>query len=644
MVTIQIYDTGQVLEAIDADITYIKVAGDLADITAINSSYSWSMKFPKNPNNTQVLEGLGLVGSGSTSPYRKIYCNLLDNGYPIAIKALLNVKATNADSYDIFIQEGFVDFQKDITNDTLGEALDLSELDHTRDINTITNSFTLNLPYAYLISDVNGGYKANVNNTTNLDPQYMAPFANVGYLWDLIFSTYGWNFTIAPNVRVSLNATWMSYPSEIVYDDSDPLEVANVSGTDVRGRPVGGIGSRQNQIIPLPDGTLDSSYIVRQGGDEFRVLVDGNYIVAFGSSGIVRLEDQYGNRRTTGYTNRLYVNGQLAVSGGNNTSGEIRQAQIQLHQGDVIRLQARAFTTEIDTSVDVDFATLTLGVLSQGEVSFTSALIKYKVVDFIKEIMVREALTSFVDVESKTIKFLTLNERLDAEVVDWSDKYVSRVNETYLYRDYAQKNYFRHKYSSEFEDFNDGVLGVPNENLDEEATIYQSNSFSPDENFSDFTDSGEDYPITRLPMFEVEVKEVGGEIDLKYKFLKDRFFFVKSQQLERQIYIDGNLQNGYPSVSVGDAVFKNIFFTKYASFGLLSEQAKVHEIELALSVSDIVHLDLSKRYRFDQEAAIYILNRLKWKSGKITTGEFIMARPQELDHSFSNAFSNAFRI
>lgn len=640
MVTIQIYDTGQVLEAINADITYIKVSGDLADITTINSSYSWSIKFPKNPNNTQVLEGLGLVGSGSTSPYRKIYCNLLDNGYPIAVKALLNVKATNADSYDLFIQEGFIDFQKDITNDTLGEALDLSELDHERNINTITNSFALNLPYAYLISDVNGGYKANINNTTNLDPQYMAPFANVGYLWDLIFSTYGWSFTIAPDVRISLNATWMSYPSEIVYDDSNPTQVAAVSATNVQARPL----TRLNQVIPLPSGTLDSAYVMRVGAFEFRVLYDGNYTVSFGSTGIVYLEDRYGNRRTTRYTNRLYVNGQLVASGETSDAGTTRQVQIQFHQGDVVSLHATPFTTDQDTSVDVDQATLTIGVISQGEVSFTSALIKYKVVDFIKEIMVREALTSFVDVESKTIKFLTLNERLDAEVVDWTSKYVRRTNETYLYRDYAQQNYFRHKYSSEFEDFNDGVLNVSNENLDEESTVYQSNSFSPDENFSDFTDSGEDYPITRLPMFEVEIKEVGGEIDLKYKFLKDRFFFVKSQQSDRDIYIDGNLQNGYPSVSVGDAVFKNIFFTKYASFELLSEQAKVHEIELALSVSDIVHLDLSKRYRFDQEAAIYILNRLKWKSGKITTGEFIMARPQDLDHSFSNAFSNAFRI
>ena len=188
MVTVQLYDTGQILEAKDAKITYVKTAGDLGELTSVNSSYSWSMKFPKTPQNTQVLDGLGLVGSGSRKPYEKIYCNLLDNGFPITVKGLLNIRETN-DEYGIYIQEGFIDFLKDITNDTIGENLDLSPLDHTRDYSTIIDSFDLSLPYAYLVADVNGGYLLNEDDTTNLDPEYMVPYANVGYLWDLIFST-----------------------------------------------------------------------------------------------------------------------------------------------------------------------------------------------------------------------------------------------------------------------------------------------------------------------------------------------------------------------------------------------------------------------------------------------------------------------
>ena len=52
MVTVQLY-TGQILEAKDADITYVKTAGDLGELTSVNSSYSWTMKFPKTPQNTR---------------------------------------------------------------------------------------------------------------------------------------------------------------------------------------------------------------------------------------------------------------------------------------------------------------------------------------------------------------------------------------------------------------------------------------------------------------------------------------------------------------------------------------------------------------------------------------------------------------
>jgi hypothetical protein len=67
------------------------------------------MKFPKSPMNTQTLQGLGLVGSGSLTPYQKTYVNLLDNGFPVVLNGLLNVRETGND-YGIYIQEGFVDF------------------------------------------------------------------------------------------------------------------------------------------------------------------------------------------------------------------------------------------------------------------------------------------------------------------------------------------------------------------------------------------------------------------------------------------------------------------------------------------------------------------------------------------------------
>ena len=84
--------------------------------------------------------------------------------------------------------------------------------------------------------------------------------------------------------------------------------------------------------------------------------------------------------------------------------------------------------------------------------------------------MTREALTVFVDSENRVVKFLTLTERFEQNVTDWSNRYIDRKNETYTYSKYGQNNLLKHKYQDELSDFNDGNINVNNENLEEEKT------------------------------------------------------------------------------------------------------------------------------------------------------------------------------
>ena len=646
MVTVQLY-TGQILEAKDADITYVKTAGDLGELTSVNSSYSWTMKFPKTPQNTQALDGLGLVGSGSRSPYEKIYCNLLDNGYPIAIKGLLNVKETRED-YNIFIQEGFVDFLKDIKNSTIGESLDLSELDHTRNYESIVGSFGLNLPYAYLVADVNGGYLLNEANTTNLDPNYMAPYANVGYLWDLVFSTYGWTYQVNETVRKSINETWMSFPSEIIFGDEDATPVAQLGSSNTTAVQVGGGSLKIFHGIVFNLITVNDQYITPQttNGRQFVINENGNYKLQYDSKGRSVLTDYYGNVTYGAYDLALFLNGELynLSIGGSSDLSETRTLYMQLNEGDVIELVARDLNFAVDTRVEIDNAFLNIHYLVQGEVSFTQALIKYKLSDFIKEVMTREALTPFVDSINNNIEFLTLDERLGYEFVDWSHMYVKRTSETYLYRDYAQENYLRHRYNEDNQDFNDGVLSIDNLNLDTEKTIYDSKSFSPSQQLSTFMDSGVEYKVPRLQMYDAQVDNDEGVITIEYEFLKDRFFFVKHVETNRDIYIDTNLVQDYPMVSTVGATFRDIAVSKYRSFRLMSNDAKVHRIDLAIPLVDIVTLDFRKVVYFKQEANFYILNRLTYKTGEYSRAEFLRIEPELNIGAFSNAFNESFSI
>ncbi len=651
MVTVQLYDTGEILEAKDAKITYVKTAGDLGELTSVNSSYSWSMKFPKTPQNTQVLDGLGLVGSGSRKPYEKVYCNLLDNGFPITIKGLLNIKDTK-EEYGIFIQEGFIDFLKDIKNDTIGESLDLSPLDHTRDYTTIVNSFALNLPYAYLVADVNGGYFLNENDTTNLDPEYMVPYVNVGYLWDLIFSTYGWTFSFNNEVRAELDGLWMSYPSEIVFGDDDATFAGELSMTNLYGVYLGTLAQVAFFSIPFESISLDSDYVtaLNVSGREFVIQENGNYKLSYDSQGWARWENQWGQEIQYNYQTVLYLNG-VRVNGSEGSTSDVAETKelfIQLLEGDVIQLVGFAeviFThTGSTTKIFAQSSFLDISYLSQGEVSFTQALIKYKISDFIKEVMIRESLTPFVNSMDNHIEFLTLDERLGYEFEDWSEMYSKRMSETYLYRDYAQANYLRHKYNDENEDFNDGILEIDNMNLETEKTIYPSKSFSPSQQLSTFSDLTGNYKVPRLQMFDAEVKDEEGAITIEYKFLRDRFFFVKHVQSSRDIYISTNLVEGFPMVNVVGVTFRDIATTKYRSFKLMSTDAKVHQIELTIPLVDIVTLDMRKVVYFEQEANFYILNRLTYKTGEMSRAEFLRIEPELNIGAFSNAFDNSFSV
>lgn len=636
MVTVQLYGTDLYLEVLDSNITYIKTAGDLGEIAKLNSSYSWTMKFPKTPTNTQTLEGLGLVGSGSRSPYEKIYVNLLENGFPIVIKGLLNIQQTS-DEYKIYIQEGYIDFLKDIANKTIGDSIDLSELDHERNYTNILASFDLDLPYAYLIADVNGKYETNITGTTNLNTSFMSPYVNIKYIWDKIFQTYGWTYDIGAQALSSIESSWMSYPSDIVLDIANIIEAVESNVADVPAVKLPPeYGETQSFKVPLA-GYFNFTYIdlLVFDGINLPIKVTGNYQVSYDISAIVRRYDYFqGNYKgTSPFKTRIYINDNPY----NDNDSPTGVYQIPLNEGD--RLSLGFFVENIKVSPNLlrerAEATITTANLNlqyidyTGDVSFTQALIKLKISDFMKEIMIRESFTPFVDSENRVIKFLTLQQRLSADYDDWSDKYVERKNESYLYQDYAQSNLLKHKYDDEISSYNDGKLNIDNANLAIEKDLYQSFTHSPDNEFGVFSDSSVNYNVPRLKMFDVEVTEdeATGDLIGKYKFIKDRFFIVKSILSDKNIYIDDFLTEGYPMVSLTNVLFKDIVNTRYDTFMNIANDAKVHDIDLALSLSDIQSLDLTRLKYFKQQAAYYILNRLQYKTGKTCTGNFLKTLP-----------------
>ena len=616
MVTVQIIGTDDELDLLDGRVTYVKQAADIGEITKVNTSYSWGMKFPKTPNNTRILEGLGIAGDTSTAPYRKIYCNILDNGLPIVNKGLLKIRGTEGDEYKAYVQDGIIDFFTDISTDKISDVLDLSALDHENTVANIIASFTGNI-YRYVIASYNGPPLANVGTTTNLNPFGMVPSINIEYLWDALFDYYGWTYS----GDINLSGLWMTYPNAIGFSDEGNTTLLTATP---KIRTYDTTNDQDTHRLQFDAITLDSEYIynVFPGQDHtFAFYQAGNYRVKFNVEGFFW---ETWPPRQHNFLAIVRVNGVNVGEYSLSDEDTVVVTDIIAYSNTIVQIQI-INTTGQGGTMYVTGGSLEIETLGVQTVSFSQALIKYKVADFFKEILTRQALVPFADIDNKNIEFKSLSNRLSAPYIDWSSKYVRRKKEGYVYDSYAKSNYLRHKYDEEGEDYKDGILVVENENLPIEKTIYQSKTYAPEEELQEYLDNGSSYYVNIFKMFSVEVKEDPdtGDLLADYKALKDRFFIFNAETVNRDLYILGNLVESFPLASVNGNTFDDIVQTEYADINQILNQTRVHEIELALTKWDVATLDLRKRYYFEQEKNYYLLNKLTWKSGDLCTGEFI---------------------
>src|SRR5699024_3761902 len=140
MVVVRILETGEELDVIGR-VGFTRQVGDIGDIGKVNSSYSWTLKFPKTDHNTEIFKGLGLVGSTSRIPYKEIKVALLHNGTEISNYGDLHITEKKGDEYKGNIKEEIIEIFKNIERDNLGE-IGLGELFHEISFSSVTDSMS----------------------------------------------------------------------------------------------------------------------------------------------------------------------------------------------------------------------------------------------------------------------------------------------------------------------------------------------------------------------------------------------------------------------------------------------------------------------------------------------------------------------
>jgi hypothetical protein len=554
------------------------------------------------------MQGLGLAGDTSRIPYQKPICQVVDDGFALVPNGWAVIKNTDADYYNIAIYNGIFNFFKAIENKTLGLDLDLSEINHQKTVQNVLSSFT-NPNYRYLIGDYNGKTHYDVDNKILID--YLPPSANGKYLWNKIFSTFGFTYSGSIFNLPEFEDLWITYPKGVEGNLTTTLIYDALNGGFI---PNAGIiyNSILNRFEVL---VSQQVYIIK------RLYVPGPY---------------------TGQLFFLWINGvsQPATMNDNQI--------ISFNAGDYFYSTYTNFYTGQqsvrydDPVIDNDIVReiLRLNTLQ----SFSEELKEFKITDFVKEILNKYCLTMFTNDHTNEIIFKTITERVTTNVIiDWSEKYVERKDESYIFDTYAQKNNFKYNYNDKEDAHNDGFISIDNINIPASTDVWKSVTYSPLKETNDnFIVGSGSLPAGQriFKQYDKDVKPVSSTsqvAEIKYKPLSKRFYFLHSKPEHTAVgtVIFGSINspdsqtfngNEIPVANFNQLDMNSIIGANYLPMQTILNDSRLHTITLILSKFDVMNLNFDALYYFAQEQQYYLLNKINFKNNDYSTGEFVRVK------------------
>lgn len=624
------------------EIKYNMMIADIFDIAKVSASYTSSFTLPKTPDNTAIFEFLGIVGDNSTIPYKRVPIVLKNYGFDVIPRGWLQFKETS-DNYKVSIESGMTDFFKEIENKTLGVDLDLKSFDHLKRLDVVVSTFSESndKPFKYIIADY-GGLNISVGrdsegfpvNGRNID--YLVPCFSVKALFDIIFSTF--NFTYNINEIDFIKDLFITYPMP-PQDKGTDTHISQFNRNYFSSRSYlqkfGGLVPVECLLWTQKD--MSAGYI--KDGYLFGIPEQGVYRAIADTEAYTKhtiFNNTYGNVYFVITKNDQIIKSAIVDM---DNKGEI-DTVFNANKDDLIGcfLVNRNGNVWETVTNNINFGVFKTEI---NDVSLTKAFKDFKITDFFKEILCRTGLTPVSNPLENKISFVKLKDRLDfSKSIDWTDKFISRKKESYVLGDYGIRNAFNLKHDENGDRTGDGFLYTNNMNLKDETVLFESKMYAPEFGNSRLTAVWDQVSPTNyevdVPTFKVWSKEAkknnDNQIVIDYKGLNNRFYFVRYEMSEAHTFafvsetFDEGLyltNKAVPIAITDNTLFEETIYLNYSEFSELLKNFKLLEIDLALTLPDILSLDMTKCVFFKQESSYFMLNKLIWQEGKPCTGEFI---------------------
>lgn len=612
-----------------------KQANDIARLDDRQSNKTNTFNAPLTANNVRNMGKLYVVGNNSNIPYQRNVANLFDadSGECIIYNGWATIKKSSSKGYEIYVYDGNIDLYKAIENQTLAD-LDLTDVKHNKDLDTVLDSFAGNLPYKYILADYNGKAMFDVDKI-NID--YLVPAIKVSWLWDKMFQELGftysgvvfshkdfknWYITYPKGTPTDLGLTEIFLSNDLVQEtDSDKrfllsdahyLEVNSLDHIEE-------LNLQPNNRYFKTDESLTLKINFNLN---FRII---RYFINKG------LEEQQSNSNMDLFIN---INGIETFLFSFRATGASKSFEYSMYAPRnsnfffYIKLGIN-YSIYPTTKWSIDnggFIDLKISKSNLLNIDFVNELAGIKKKDFFNEVLWHFGLTSFKSKYTNHFTFKKIQERIDVtNVIDWSDKYISQEGEEYIYGNYGKRNYLKHKYNDENANYNDGYFDLQNENLKDRAEAIKSIIFSPE----NIKSGNLGFESNVYKLWNKEPKD-DGTVD--YKALQNRFYFMRSVDktfsspvaIGSEYLLSETEVTTAPLESFERLKFREIVKTNYPDIIKLVNKSKLKTFLMNLNPRDVSQIDLSVPYFIEQQSGYFLINRiLEFKKNSPTKVEFI---------------------
>ena len=638
-----LYINGQRADLLPGDgIAQTKQVNDLNSLDNRQTSYTNKFNLPKTAANTRIMEFLTLTGNNSAIPYQKNACSLYSDTGECFVYNGWAVITDGGDTYEVVVYDGIIDLYKAIENTALS-ALDLSALNHDKSIAAIISSWdtSLQLPYRYILADYNGSTGATNASPPQVNIDYLVPSVNVAWLWNRLFEHFGMGYEGSVFATEAFTNLWMTYPKGISTADGDQ-EVLNIDSylfNNTNGVRYHGYYFNTAETETFDANTLQGTpnvHIKVKQAATYRIEIEGTLNATYSPRVLLGKNcESYPDPFAAPY---IYDFG-LAIDG----EAFAFSQEVTLNAGDSLCVMLRQRDRDRSFRFDGDCsAAIRLIKLNPNNFSFTTAFTDFAMRDFLQEVLQRFGLTMYKQKYTGHYKFLTLQEQLDQEgALNWSDKFISKTSENYIYGSYAQRNWFRYAYNDKESSYNDGYLEVPNVNLPDSKDILKSKIYSPERQATQYL--GLQANVYKLWDKEAVENPEPGDGTVNYKALDKRYYFLRAQPRPGAITLvsGSHAQTAVSSFTENyyKLPFVDILQEYYLPIAQLLQKAQLVMADFWLQDTDVINFDFSKLYYIEQLSGYFIMNKINnYLPGRATKCELVRVQyalaPQNREQLF----------